>query len=313
MFVPRMLRPLVDVAILGTAGARLARWRADRREYPEPSRQALPVALPAPPAEAAPPGMVEARLLGRFELRIAGRVVEQWGGRRGVEVLRYLFAGPRHARSRDEVLEEFWPGVAPAAARNRLQVAVSGLRRVLAEITPLPVVEFADGDYRINPALRVEVDVERFERAIGAARRAERAGEEAAALAAYRDAVQTYRGDFAADSPYGHWTLLPRETMRLAYLDALDRVSRILLRTGRIDDTIATALRMLDVDPCREDAHRLLMRCYAHQGRAYQAMRQYEFCRRIMAVTLGVDPELRTTRLYREIRAGSAREPALTE
>ncbi len=93
--------------------------------------------------------------------------------------------------------------------------------------------------------------------------------------------------------------------MRLKLVDALDRLSRIELADGRIDDCIATAHRMLEIDPCREDAHRLLMRCYASQGRRYQALRQYEFCQRILRATIDVSPARDTTLLYHAIRSSS--------
>ena len=99
--------------------------------------------------------------------------------------------------------------------------------------------------------------------------------------------------------------MLPRESLRLKLVDALDRLSRIELADSRIDDCIATAHRMLDVDPCREDAHRLLMRCYASQGRPYQALRQYEFCQRILRATIDATPARDTTVLYHAIRSGS--------
>ena len=272
---------------------------------------AAAAAAPAaePPAPAPPRGIVEARLLGAFELRVDGQVVGRWAGTRGSSVLRFLLARPRHACSRDELLAEFWSEVTPALARNRLQVAVSGLRRVLQEVTSLNVIEYADGGYRINPQLQVEVDVERFEEARARAGRAERAGDTDGALAAYQEAVGLYGGDFAADAPYEQWALLPRESMRIAYVDILDRVSRIQLGIGRIDDCVATGLRMLAVDPCREDAHRLLMRCYAHQGRTYQALRQYDFCRRVLQATLGTGPTPQTAQLHRAIREGLALSP----
>ena len=131
-------------------------------------------------------------------------------------------------------------------------------------------------------------------------------------MVAYREALELYRGDFASDAPYEQWTLLLRESLRITYIDALDRVSRIQLSVGRLDDCVATGHRMLDVDPCREDAHRLLMRCYASQGRVYQAVRQYEFCCRMLKRTLEVGPAPETTRLYQAIRAGSAGKPAPT-
>jgi DNA-binding SARP family transcriptional activator len=43
------------------------------------------------------------------------------------------------------LLDAFWPDVAPDVARNRLQAAVSGLRRTLRETTDLHVIEYADG------------------------------------------------------------------------------------------------------------------------------------------------------------------------
>ena len=258
-----------------------------------------------------PRAMVEARLLGSFELRVDGLVVTTWTGQRGVSVLRYLLSRRRHACPRDELLAEFWPDVAPPAARNRLQVAVSGVRRALLEVTNLYVIEYADGGYRINHELQVETDVGRFEAALSKARSAERSGDASGALAAYQEAIAQYRGDFASDAPYEQWTLLPRESLRITYIDALDRLSGIQLGSGQLDDCIATGHRMLDVDPCREDAHRLLMRCYAGQGRVYQAIRQYEFCRRVLKATLQAEPGLQTTQLYRAVRAGS-RAPALT-
>lgn len=173
-------------------------------------------------------------------------------------------------------------------------------------MTRLHVIEYADGGYRVNPKLLVEVDVERFESALSAARRAGPPGDQGTALVPWREAVELYRGDFASDAPYEQWALLPRERLRLSYLDALDRMSRIQLRTGRLDDGIVTGLRMLAVDPCREDAHRMLMRCYASQGRIYQALRQYEFCCRMLQATLEAGPSAETVAAYRAIRAGAA-------
>jgi DNA-binding SARP family transcriptional activator len=256
-------------------------------------------------------GRVEAALLGTFELRLDGLAVTKWPGQRGISVLRFLLSRPRHACSRDELLAEFWPEVEPAAARNRLQVAVSGLRRALLEVTNLQVIEYADGGYRINPELVVDVDVERFEKLLASTRRAERSGDLDGALGAFQEAIGLYRGDFASDAPYEQWTLLPRESLRISYLDALDRVGRIQFRMGRLDDCVTTGLRMLAVDPCHEDAHRLLMRCYADQGRIYQALRQYEFCCRVLQARLETGPTPQTTQVYRAIKEGSVPEPSL--
>jgi DNA-binding SARP family transcriptional activator len=297
-------------------------WYQMRRVWARPLRRHLPdriVAGPPPvehgrrPPRRTPPvigtarrPLLQARLFGELQLRVDGRPVPRWAGQRGISVLRFLLARPEHACYRDQLLATFWPDVDPDTARNRLQVAVSGVRRSLLAVTGERVVEYVDGRYRIDPAIKVEVDVERFEAALARARRCERADDDRAALAAYGEAIQLYRGDFAADSPYDQWSLVTRETLRLAAVDALDRAGALQLARHDLDGCIATAQRMLDLDPCREDAHRMLMHCYARQGRAYQAQQQYEFCVRVLRSTLDVDPAPATTRLRNAIRAGSA-------
>jgi DNA-binding SARP family transcriptional activator len=292
----------------------LARSAGSWRALDAAHAATLLVAAPAPRAAAArtaaQPGLLQARLLGSLEVRVDGAVVTSFNGQRGTSVLRYLLSRRQYACSRDELLEEYWPGIPVGAARNRLQVAVSGLRRAFRDVTALNVLQYADGGYRINPKLRVEVDVELFERGLRAAGAAERSGTRREARTAYREAVALYRGDFAGDAPFEQWTLLPRESLRIKLVDALDRLSRLELADRRIDDCVATAHRMLGVDPCREDAHRLLMRCYAAQGRIYRALQQYEFCSRVLKATVDADPAPDTTQLYRTIRSSSARELA---
>jgi DNA-binding SARP family transcriptional activator len=282
--------------------------RRDRRYFPlqRTTRdvEERPASTDAEPRAAARP-TIDATLLGSFELRVDGISVATWSGQRGVSVLRFLLSRRRHTCQRDELLAEFWPEVAPDAARNRLQVAISGLRRSLFDVTNLNVIEYINGGYRVNPEFRVVTDVERFEAALATARHAERSGDQYGALVAYQEATEYYRGDFVSDAPYEQWTVLPRESLRMAYLDALDRLSRIQLSSGRLGDCIATGRRMLSVDPCREDAHQMLIRCFAQQGRIYEAIRQYDFCSRVLRTTLEVEPDRKTTELYRLVRAGS--------
>jgi DNA-binding SARP family transcriptional activator len=259
-----------------------------------------------PDASESPASMtMDVRMLGTFEVRVDGIVVETPPGHRGVAVLRYVLSRPGHTASRDELLEEFWPDVEPGIARNRLQVAVSSVRRALREVTNASILEYRNGGYRIDTDVELDIDIERFEETLARARAAAHALDTASAMALFRRAVTLYRGDFASDAPYEQWTLLPRESLRLKYVDALDRVSRMQLSAGRIDECIATAQRMLDVDPCREDAHRLLMRCYVDQGRLHQALRQFELCRRVLDTTLGVAPSPETIGLRDAIRRGS--------
>jgi DNA-binding SARP family transcriptional activator len=246
--------------------------------------------------------VVRVRLLGDFELIVDGRPVTAWHGHLGPALVKYLLAQPKRACARDVLLEQFWPGVEPDVARNRLHVALSSVRRALAALTDAPLVEFSDGFYRIGPAHDVETDVDQFHALIEAGRSAEIGDRLDDAAALYRRAAATYAGDFLADCPYDDWTMLRREELRMAYLDLLDRWSGVLDAAGRNAECIEVGRLVLRQDPCREDVHRLIMRCQACFGRTSEALRQYERCRRALRDTLGLEPSAPTQALARSLR-----------
>jgi DNA-binding SARP family transcriptional activator len=134
----------------------------------------------------------------------------------------------------------------------------------------------------------------------------ERSGGHAGAIAAYEAAGSLYRGDFLADAPYEEWAVLPREGLRLAYLDLLDRLSRLYFDQGRYADSAALCQRTIELDPCREDVHRRLIRCYSRQGRSYLGLRQYRACAVALRAELDVAPATATVRLQEALRRHEA-------
>ena len=248
---------------------------------------------------------LEARLLGSFELAIGGREVRQWRGRRGLDVLKYVLATPTRSTRRDVLIEQFWPGVDPDRARNRLQVAVSSVRKAVWAVADGNILEHADGTYRVPPDVDLTVDVDRFETLVAEGRRHDLDGRIEHCLAAYTQAAALYRGNFLADDPYADWALVARESLRMMQLDVLDRLAQLYWATGSLGECVNVAQRILGYDPCREDAHRLLMRIAAQHGHPNEVCRQYELCRLIVADRLGTSPSPTTTQLYRELLAGA--------
>jgi len=56
-------------------------------------------------------------------------------------------------------------------------------------------------------------------------------------------------------------------------------------------------------DPAASDAaDQLRPRCYARQGRAHQALRQFDLCCRSLHEAMGVHPSQATLDLYRSLR-----------
>jgi DNA-binding SARP family transcriptional activator len=247
------------------------------------------------------PLALEARLLGTVDVSVGGRPVRHWHGRKGTMLLAYLLMHGGRPISRDTLAVTFWPDAPPDASRNRLHVTLHALRGDLQAASPVPVVVFEHG-YTLNPDLDVWLDTAEFERAAARGERAEREDTNAA-LAAYQDAVSEYRGDLLSDQPYEDWTLLPREHYRVRMLDVLGRAAHLAFDTGRYTESIQAGQRLLALDFCREDLHRLLMRAYARLGLPHLALHQFEICSRQLRQELDMAPARETVELYTRIRA----------
>jgi len=266
-----------------------------------PATLAPPRGREPPAAQPAGP-LLTVHLFGQLDVRLDDVPVEDWPSGRGRALFKYLLTH-RHPWPRREVLMDvFWPNAAPAAARNSLNVAVHGLRRALRASTSGPVVILEGGAYRLDPRIRLWLDVDEFERHAGDGRRLETAGELPGAVAAYERALALYQGDFLADDPYEDWPALAREQLLLTYQDVLDRLGGLYFGQHQYGACIALCRLLVARDPCREDAHRRLMRCYSRQGQPHLALRQYQACADALRRELLVDPEPATAELARQLR-----------
>jgi len=286
---PRMLAPPVPPSAGGDEPASTLAVTA-----PQPG--------PTPGAPQPEVPVLACRLLGRFEVAVDGRSVNEWTGNRSRLLLAYLLLHGHRPISCEALAVAFWPDASPRASRNRLHVTLHSVRRSLRTVTDVPVVIFARG-YCINPALRVEVDVERFEDLTKEARDSEAAGDVNRSIAAYAAAVALGRGDLLEEAPYEEWTVLPREQHRVRFLQVLDRLAHLTFEADRYQDCVDVCQRLLAADYCREDVHRMLMRAYVRLNQPHLAIRQYKACVRQVRAELDVEPDQETQRLYALIRS----------
>ncbi len=241
-------------------------------------------------------------LLGQFRVSLNDVAIDDWPSGRGRSLLKYLVTHRDPWPRREQLMEVFWPGSSPEAARNSLNVAMHGLRRALRSVADFPVVVLEGCTYRLAADLPLWVDVEEFERHVEGGRRVEAGGEPAAAIAEYELATALYQGDFLADDPYEEWLVLTRERLGVAYMDTLDRLSHLYLTHRQYGSCAAICRVIVQRDPCQEDAHRRLMRCFSRQGQTHLALRQYQACAEALRAELGVEPDPATVALKEQIR-----------
>jgi two-component SAPR family response regulator len=96
--------------------------------------------------------------------------------------------------------------------------------------------------------------------------------------------------------------ILERERLRVRYLSLLERMANYYYSKGEYALCMDYARGILVRDPCREEAHRLMMRCFINLGDRAQAMRQYTLCQEILRVEFDAVPEPTTTALFNQLR-----------
>ncbi len=255
-------------------------------------------------------------LLGPFQATVDGRAVTGFPTAKTRALLAYLAveAGRPHPRATLAAL--LWPEMPDEAAMSNLRKTLHRLRQALDAAAP----GLAD---RVAPITRqtVQLDVTMCTvdvvsvRALleaSAAHPHRQLARCAPCLERLAQAAALYQGELLsglalADAPeFEEWLLLEREVMLQQALRTLSALADAETLRGAYEQAQAYAARQLALDPCREEAHRQAMCALALAGQRSAALAQYAACRRLLAETLGVEPETETVALYERIQQGRA-------
>lgn len=271
-----------------TISDRLARWE------PQPTG-----AVSAPPP--APAARVEARVLGPLVVTIDGVPVDRWGSLKARALFEYLLLSWDKPVRRELLMHVFWPRHSRGSARNNLNVSLYNLRRTLADGRPDRHILYGDGCYQLNPEISWWVDRTQFLARLPEAQIHLQSGDTAAAVAAYQAAVALYRGPLFEDDTTSDWHLGEQAHLADLYLDALERLGELHLELQDLTLAERTARQALADDPCRESAHRLLMRCYAQRQEHHLVSRQLQICATSLRRQFGIAPAPETVEVCESI------------
>jgi DNA-binding SARP family transcriptional activator len=253
------------------------------------------------PLAASPP--VAVHCLGTFEMLLNGKPIETWRAVKPRALFQYLVSHRQRPVPREALIDALWPDPDAAPAGTALKVVVHRVRKLLRQTARRLEIQATEDGYRLDgPDLWV--DVEEFERSCIEARRHEMEGGIEEAAASYTRAASLYRGDFLEDVPE-EWVVLRRERLKDLYLLALARLTDAAFAKFDYEQCIERSQQILAHDPCREQAYRVLMLCYAHLGQRGRVRRWYEVCVRTLRGELDVDPDPDTQATYEQAMAGN--------
>lgn len=212
-------------------------------------------------------------MLGGLAIVHGDRRITRFQTQKTGALLAYLALHPGKSHSREAVAELLWPDGDPVAIRNRLNQAISSLRRQLhpPELGPGTVLVTDHHSIGVS-GQTVVTDIEEFEKEI---RNAESAESDTEKITWLERAAMRYKGELL-EGYYEEWIYSKRMHFADLYDQALQQLIRSHVAQGTPDAAIEYARRRLDQDPYDETLHVILMRLYLRSGRPKSALKQFE-------------------------------------
>jgi predicted ATPase/DNA-binding SARP family transcriptional activator len=256
------------------------------------------------------------KVLGTFEAVAGDQPLRTFRSVKNQALLAYLAVESNRPHTRAALAGLLWPDQPEEAARRNLRQALFQLRSILPgspATGPLLVVD--QTSVRFSTTADAWVDAAVLAALLGVC---ERHAHEALArcavcLARLGEAVTLYQGEFLHgiyidDSPsLEEWILARREWFHTQVLQALYTLADSAITRGDFSAAHGYALRQIELDPLREEAHRQDMRALAYAGQRSAALAAYETCWRILQTELAAPPAPETETLYERIRNDTLR------
>jgi len=255
-------------------------------------------------------------VLGSLQVSIADTPITTLESVKVGALLAYLAVEADRPHRRETLVGLLWPEYPEEAARHNLRQALFNLRLILGDHTSNPPYLLISRDaIQFNRESDYSLDLVQFNHYFFTCEdNLSQCIEDCSIHASHlEEMVKLYRGEFLQqlfleDSvEFEEWTLMQRESLHQRILEAHGYLTNYYELHMDFQAARHHALRQLELDPWREEAHRQMMRVLALDGQRSAALTQYDTCRRVLAEELDVEPSAETRELYEQIRLGTLR------
>ncbi len=195
----------------------------------------------------------------RLQVHTLGRVSILKGGdpvtfqlKGTVPLLVYLALTPN--RTRQEIQNDLYPDKEPDAASSYVRKSIQELREMLGHAAVLTEGPRNHSRYRLGPSLQIDLDLSRFEDAVGRYEMAR--------------ALALYRGEFLPGSDESEWVLQKREAARLSLTFELHNQMAGFRERKEWRRVILLANQYLRVDPYETEVHEMRVEAARRVGTA---------------------------------------------
>jgi DNA-binding SARP family transcriptional activator len=181
---------------------------------------------------------------------------------------------------REALIEALWPEAERDAGLHRLQVAISSLRRLIADAhkdQPLNLAREGDS-YRLVVPEDADVDVWQMGAHLRRAALARSSGQSRLEEDSLAGALSAYGGPLLPGDGPADWVVSRRQALEAAAVDAAARLASLRLTGGQPQAAAEAARTGLALDRYRDDLWKLLIEAADRSGfhaEAGQARRTY--------------------------------------
>jgi WD40 repeat protein/DNA-binding SARP family transcriptional activator len=261
--------------------------------------------------------MLHLRFLGTFHVTFADGRTPAIDTAKSKALLAYLTTESDRPHLREQLATLLWPEADQKAAMQSLRQALYTLRRQLqpapGNANGAPYFTVTRQDVAFNFDSEHWSDVDHFTMLIRAVqyhphRQIETCPECAARL---EEVIELYRGEFLSGltlpdaDHFEAWRLARHEWFRAQTMRALLTLTGFYERRREYGAAQRFLLRLLELEPWDEDAHRRLMSLYALDNQRAAAIQQFEATRHMLAQQLDAQPAPETLQLLQTIQQGA--------
>ena len=236
--------------------------------------------------------MLEVRLLGRFDVRLAGAPVEI-PSRPAQSLFAYLVLSAGTAHRREKLAGLLWPDSGEESARSNLRHTLWRMRKAL-ESAGTPGRYLLTDDLSVSFDSRSDhwLDVGVLERAT-----------EDESIDHLTTEVSVFGGELLPGF-YDDWVVVERERLQAVFDRKMRRLLDALATQQRWPELLEWGERWVATGNSPEPAYRALMVAHAALGDMSNVASVYQRCTRSLRVELGVDPSEQTRALYERLSRG---------
>lgn len=227
---------------------------------------------------------------------------DAWTTRRARDIFCFIATSKHRRVEKDVLIDIFWGEEEPITIEKNFHPTISHIRKALNSWQSFKqnFLIFRDGAYQLNPELVYSIDTEEFEVAIAAAEKAKKEKNSERLRENLEKALEIYRGEYIP-GVYENWADERRRFYREQHLRVLTGLSKLAFSSKNWSDALKFANQILHNDPFREDAHRLIMKIYAAQGKRAAVVEQFENLQKLLKKELGITPAPETRRVFQEL------------